>query len=301
MLRTATPTFGACRLVEELSWDKLHIGSFSTVPGIWRDTYSLMQANKALLWLSTSTSHIEDTIQQSPTMISNAIACLLQERISMKPTTRPASVQIVIATCLSWIDFALLMAGPNKELSSIASSLHAMLPTQRLDFPHEDGSRVDLDLYSVLNNVVRVESPSKVEVSKICASGIPTVLMNRMSEWPALMRWSTFDYLLEKAGYRLVPVEIGKHYMAEAWTQKVCTLASFVENDISSVGSAKKREHRKGYLAQDEFFHRVPELFEDIKVPEPCREGFEKKAVAVNLWLGPAGKTSSWQCHLMMS
>lgn len=38
--------------------------------------------------------------------------------------------------------------------------------------------------------------------------GLPVVIKNGMSHWPAITKWKDLDYLLKVAGNRTVPVEV---------------------------------------------------------------------------------------------
>ena len=61
------------------------------------------------------------------------------------------------------------------------------------------------------------------------------------------------------AGYRTVPVELGRRYTDDSWTQSLMTIRHFVDrylddDDDSGGGGARA----VGYLAQHELFEQVP-------------------------------------------
>ncbi len=62
--------------------------------------------------------------------------------------------------------------------------------------------------------------------------GQPVVITGAMSSWPALSRWQDLGYLSRVAGLRTVPVELGKHYLAEGWGQKLMLFADFVKHHV---------------------------------------------------------------------
>jgi hypothetical protein len=50
-----------------------------------------------------------------------------------------------------------------------------------------------------------------------------TITTGAMNHWPALSKWNNIPYLRATAGPRTVPVEIGSHYLAEGWGQRLIT------------------------------------------------------------------------------
>ena len=67
--------------------------------------------------------------------------------------------------------------------------------------------------------------------------GQPVVITGAMSSWPALSRWQDLGYLSRVAGLRTVPVELGKHYLAEGWGQKLMLFADFVKHHVQREAS----------------------------------------------------------------
>ncbi|DBA89903.1 TPA: hypothetical protein ACH3X2_004395 [Trebouxia sp. C0005] len=67
--------------------------------------------------------------------------------------------------------------------------------------------------------------------------GQPVVVTGAMSSWPALSRWQDLGYLSRVAGLRTVPVELGKHYLAEGWGQKLMLFADFVKHHVQREAS----------------------------------------------------------------
>ncbi len=49
-----------------------------------------------------------------------------------------------------------------------------------------------------------------------------------MEHWPAMTRWKDMDYLLEVAGDRTVPVEVGENYLTEGWGQQLMLVSDLL-------------------------------------------------------------------------
>lgn len=119
----------------------------------------------------------------------------------------------------------------------------------------------------------------------------PVKLQGCIDHWPAKKKWKDLEYLLQAGGDRTVPVEIGTQYVDENWSQKLMTIREFVEkyyfnNDKGDIG----------YLAQHNLFDQIPELRDDICIPEYCSLSMDYDKSCdpdINCWFGPAGTVSS--------
>ncbi|KAK1674689.1 hypothetical protein BDP55DRAFT_665952 [Colletotrichum godetiae] len=151
----------------------------------------------------------------------------------------------------------------------------------------------------------------------------PLVLTSLMNEWPALSTrlWSSPAYLMSRThgGRRLVPVEVGRSYVDEGWTQELIPFRELVARVVTSaspsttstttisthttIGTGPEPGPEKGttYLAQHELFAQLPHLLNDILTPDHCftsppAHPFDKTAnkpeldvPLVNAWFGPPG------------
>jgi lysine-specific demethylase 8 len=121
--------------------------------------------------------------------------------------------------------------------------------------------------------------------------GTPIVLDALVKHWPAVTKWRDGAYLDEIVGDRTVPVELGKTYVDDAWSQKLMTMREFMDAYVDGDDDESTRRASGGadvgYLAQHELFEQCPELKRDIEEPLYCALG-TGTVCAVNAWFGPA-------------
>ncbi|KHJ34517.1 putative domain-containing protein 5 [Erysiphe necator] len=100
----------------------------------------------------------------------------------------------------------------------------------------------------------------------------PLIITEAVNHWPAFCHhpWNCPSYLLSRTigGRRLVPIEIGRSYIDEGWSQKIITFKQFVETYITLDNTSGSYE--KGYLAQYDLFSQIPLLRYDIAIPDYC-------------------------------
>ena len=205
---------------------------------------------------------------------------------------------------LKALDLALLMSGcPNhkplvlsliSEIESQISKAHTHLPEPPSQPPSLQPHQ-STDHPPITHPIPRLTTPPSLTAfnTHILHSPTPLILQNLITTWPALTTnpWQNTSYLRRLAGSdRTVPVEIGKSYTDDSWSQKLMTFGEFIDQFLTN-GDPEEI----GYLAQHDLFSQIPQLRNDIITPDYCYvdlPGSESDDVITNAWVGPRGTVS---------
>ncbi|KAL1915775.1 uncharacterized protein VTP21DRAFT_6534 [Calcarisporiella thermophila] len=145
---------------------------------------------------------------------------------------------------------------------------------------------------TIKHPVAKLPAPPSIEwfMKHILNNPTPIIIPREaISHWPALSRWSP-SYLIELAGERLVPIEIGKAYTESRWTQKLMPLDKFITRYMLNTRRNTLEEGEVAYLAQHDLLAQIPRLKQDIMIPDYCFT--TDNTVLTNVWIGPAGTVS---------
>ncbi|CAH8625966.1 unnamed protein product [Schistosoma bovis] len=163
-----------------------------------------------------------------------------------------------------------------------------------------------------LNKLDRINCPSIELFNHLIKFNKPFIITNAINFWPAYNnnnqhKW-TINYWLHHYGYRLVPIEIGQKYTEENWGQKLMTIHEFINHyfNQSIINNQNNENKMKGYLAQYDIFTQIPELVNDIYIPDYCyvtggdepinnsddNDNHHIDTIETNIWFGPKNTIS---------
>ncbi|KAL8286905.1 hypothetical protein RQP46_003911 [Phenoliferia psychrophenolica] len=198
------------------------------------------------------------------------------------------------------LDMALIVAGsPGADRTSLILKLIRILQ-QSIPSPPARERAIKRARISALpppyltNPIPRLSSPPPLHL----LPPHPFILPAHCADWAASARWSSPAYLLAKAGpSRVVPVEVGRNYTEDGWGQRIIPFEEFLDS--------LERGGETLYLAQHDLFRQIPELRDDVEIPDlvyaapdppenypTYKPPDSEDGYVLNAWLGPAGTVS---------
>ncbi|KAI4741333.1 Clavaminate synthase-like protein [Aureobasidium sp. EXF-12298] len=254
-----------------LAHQKLHTWKFDSVPLCWRRLYEEASLYQAIA-------------------ILNDHGVRGQKR---KRHASPSPEHDFITLLVHLLDMAIILTGAPRHRQLILN-IAKTFPVAQIPQSQND-------------TFTRVERLDFLQFQRhLDTKTTPIVIKGVIDDWPAMIApdrcWSDPSYLLKATlgGRRLVPVELGRSYTDDDWSQRIMTFAEYMKSHLLQL-----KQEQTGYLAQHDLFSQVPCLSADTNTPDycytnppPARSLSSTVEVETldeplrNAWLGPAGTIS---------
>ncbi|XP_027095788.2 lysine-specific demethylase JMJ30 [Coffea arabica] len=254
---------------KEMAWEQLHSGPWHSVVPVWRDAYAMACLHVAKLHYAAAEFSLALRALDMG-LIMGGLSLRDDLNSAIKTASKRARLTIATSKLGSEDD------GKDDKQSKLfvseevdVAELQHLLPVKSLS-SNMVGRRSSLSLEAFLHDYF--------------LPGFPVIISDCMADWPAKSKWNNMNYLKRIAGFRTIPVEVGKNYLCQDWKQELITFSEFLDriqsDDCTSADTT--------YLAQHQLFDQIQELRHDIIVPDYCFAGGGEMR-SLNAWFGPAG------------
>nr|CDS30013.1 lysine specific demethylase 8 [Hymenolepis microstoma]CUU99928.1 lysine specific demethylase 8 [Hymenolepis microstoma] len=256
--------------------ERLNVGLWRDVPDFWREAYALLRLASVVSILRSS--------QANGLCEMKFLMWQLDDALIMGHSDKVHQILTRFATLANAFLFNYFPSEPFPNKYSDINTPSPDLPS--LTFSGE-----------IISELRRVHRPSLEEFTKILEEGIPVIVTGAMDHWPACNEssdryWSP-AYWSKISGHRTVPIEVGSAYTDESWGQCLLTVNDFFKTFILH----HKDDQKPGYLAQHQILLQIPELGDDVDIPDYCFTGAPEDDSAgaqidSNIWVGPRNTIS---------
>ncbi|KVH90819.1 JmjC domain-containing protein [Cynara cardunculus var. scolymus] len=224
--RAAAGDIRAAEAAREMAWEQLHSGPWHSVLPVWRDAYSMACLHVAKFHYANGDFREALRVLDMGLIMGGMVLRKDLDSAVEKATERANALLRVSEESVNGSANAKLLTNQNAiNLMEVVQSLPKRSLSCKLV-----GKRSALSLEGFMRDYF--------------LSGSPVLLSDSMTHWPARTKWNDLNYLKKVAGYRTVPVEVGKNYLCTDWKQEMLTFSEFLER-IQSKSSAAPT-----YLAQ---------------------------------------------------
>ena len=262
------------------AWEKIHCGKWDQIDSLWRDLYALACYGKAeIFYLRQTPNDLKECVRS----LDLGIMC---------------GHQMHQQTLQKFVEFAhqrlveMSKQTSNESKFPILRFLTGQPNEKKEENEEEKGQYLDCVVERPLTSkghLVPIRDISEIDLVEFVTDYFvkeqPVLLKQFASSWPAIEKWKNLKYFVDAAGFRLVPVEIGKSYTANDWTTELMPFHRFLSEHVLS------SESTTGYLAQHLLFSQIRCFDEDFEISDFLHVGkseFERSE-SVNCWFGPKG------------